>query len=125
MKRTWTIYRDDYMATDSYGNSVVDEDAFRNAVAAEMAAAEWALYRLGLAVISAPLREEVATPRGRQWEQVGVTFRTETVPALRRQERVAQEAPPELEVVEPEPELEGGDLAIAGPAVADDPYAEG
>jgi hypothetical protein len=78
--REWTLWADDYE----------DEAAFRAAVQTEAAMSEYLSYRLGIAVVSAPIRMKhvdgtnyVGWSRARpgEWETVGHRFETATVPA--------------------------------------------
>lgn len=111
--RAWFLDRQDY---DS-------DDAFRAAVAQELVQTEYLSYRLGIAVVSAPIRAQLVL--GGEYETVGWTFRTATVPAVRfvdpdpedlalAKEQLAREMdhiaePPEDE--EPEIEPEPADVA--------------
>ena len=96
-KRTWTIDSRDY-GTD---------DEFRAAVVNELAAFENIGHRIGLALISSPIRERV----GSSFTTVGWAFRTETVPAARETAQVVPLPGPPLIPLEPEPAEEPAETA--------------
>lgn len=70
--RAWTLDARDYGG---------DEAAFRQAVVEELAASEYLGYRLGIAVVSAPIR--VQQVEGGDWATIGWRFQTTTVPGVR------------------------------------------
>lgn len=90
--RAWTLDARDYV--DETGR--VNEAAFRQAVIEELAASEYLGFRLGIAVVSAPIRAQEVD--GGEWRTVGWTFRTATVPGITR----ADAAPDPLD----DPEIE-------------------
>ena len=69
--RAWSLDKDDYP----------DEASFRAAVVDELAASEYLSHRLGIAVVSAPIRAQ-RFPGG-DFETRGWLFKTATVPAIR------------------------------------------
>lgn len=80
-KRDWAIMSNDYAT----------EDEFRSAVVNELAALENIGHRLGFAVSAVPIRERLS----RSFVTTGWAFRTDTVPAVQKQE-------PAPEAIEPE-----------------------
>lgn len=116
-KRKWTIPNDERYDT---------EDAFRAAVAEELARHEHVGYRIGLAIVASPLRRRL--PDG-EIQTLGWVFRTETTPLLsdeqiaRADEDVLPE--PEQQPWEPEEELSEEPVDAEPVTVPEgDPYAE-
>ena len=96
--RAWSLDAGDYP----------DDVSFREAVQAELVQSEYLSYRLGIAIVSAPIRAQ-RVPGG-EFETVGWTFRTATVPAIRYTEDVAaaadEVADAAEEALDAEPEAE-------------------
>lgn len=107
--RAWTLHADDYP----------DETSFRQAVIQELAASEHLSFRLGIAVVSAPIRAQ-RVPNG-DYETVGWTFRTATVPAIRF---AASEPEVERAVAEVEEAADEALEADAEPTAAEPEPAE-
>lgn len=94
--REWTIHRSDYM--DGFGN----DTGFRAAVEQEAALNVHLQERLGVAIISAPVRRQGP---GGTWFTEAYIYKTATVPA-------AQEPASEVDALED---------ALAEPALVDEP----
>lgn len=91
--REWVIHRADYI--DDFGN----DTGFREAVEAEAVANVHLMERLGVAVVSAPVRRQ--GPSG-GWFTEAVVFKTATVPGVR-----------DAQAEEPEVDEEAEDLVGA------------
>jgi hypothetical protein len=83
--REWAIHHSDYE----------DDASFRAAVEQEAVLNVQIMERLGIAIISAPIRRQV----GESWFTEAIVFQTATVPGVR------DDAPDPLAAVEPEAAL--------------------
>ncbi len=108
--RAWSLDVDDYE----------DEATFRAAVQTELAMSEYLGYRLGVAVVSAPIRAQ-RVPGG-EFETVGWTFRTATVPAIRFSDDVKAAAPETVQAAAEAALEPDEDAEQAAPELADVSY---
>lgn len=90
--REWVIYREDF--TDEFGRDI----GFRQAIEQEMAQATHIMERLGVAVVSAPVRKR--NVHG-DWVTEAYVFKTASVPSARQDEPEIPDLTPDGEIVEP------------------------
>ena len=99
--RRWEIRRED--CRNEAGE--IDDAVFRSTVEQEAVLNVHIMERLGVGIVSVPVREQ--WPDG-SWHTAGYTFHTATVPGLR------QPAPEVLVDLDDEPDVEADELAGVG-----------